>query len=85
MLTRSDPAAISIGDLAFEYGFPETGRFAAYYRAQFGETPSETLRSRGVSTHHKLAFMEQDQRLVRSVVQGEIAESGILAELQRAA
>jgi AraC-like DNA-binding protein len=46
VLTRSDPAAISIGDLAFEYGFPETGRFAAYYRAHFGETPSETLRSR---------------------------------------
>jgi len=47
VLSRSEPAAISIGDLAFEYGFPETGRFAAYYRAHFGETPSETLRSRG--------------------------------------
>jgi len=44
-LTRCDPAAISIADLAFEYGFPEAGRFAAYYRAHFGETPSETLRS----------------------------------------
>ena len=51
VLTRPDPAATSIGDLAFEYGFPEPGRFAAYYRAHFGETPSETLRSRGVSTH----------------------------------
>jgi AraC family ethanolamine operon transcriptional activator len=85
VLTRGDPAAISIGDLAFEHGFPETGRFAAYYRAHFGETPSETLRSRGVSTHHKLVFMEQDRRLVRNLVQGEIAESGLLAELQRAA
>jgi len=44
-LVRSDPAAVSIGDLAFEHGFAETGRFAAYYRAHFGETPSETLRS----------------------------------------
>src|SRR5262249_18801876 len=44
ILRRSDPATISIGDLAFEYGFPQTGRFAAYYRAHFGETPSETLR-----------------------------------------
>jgi AraC family ethanolamine operon transcriptional activator len=44
-LRRCDPATISIGELAFEYGFPETGRFAAYYRAHFGETPSETLRS----------------------------------------
>ena len=49
ILSRSDTAAISIADLAFEYGFVETGRFAAYYRAHFGETPSETLRSRSVS------------------------------------
>jgi AraC family ethanolamine operon transcriptional activator len=46
VLRRCDPATISIGDLAFEYGFPETGRFAAYYRANFGETPSETCRNR---------------------------------------
>jgi AraC family ethanolamine operon transcriptional activator len=46
VLRRCDPATISIGDVAFEYGFPETGRFAAYYRAHFGETPSETCRSR---------------------------------------
>jgi AraC family ethanolamine operon transcriptional activator len=50
VLCRCDPAAISIGDLAFEYGFPEAGRFAAYYRAQFGESPSETCRSRSVIT-----------------------------------
>ena len=49
ILSRCDTPTISIGDLAFEYGFPETGRFAAYYRAHFGETPSETLRSRSVS------------------------------------
>jgi AraC family ethanolamine operon transcriptional activator len=45
VLRRSDPATISIGDVAFENGFPEPGRFAAYYRAHFGETPSETFRS----------------------------------------
>jgi len=45
VLTQCDPAATSIGDLAFEYGFLERGRFAAYYRTHFGETPSETLRS----------------------------------------
>jgi AraC family ethanolamine operon transcriptional activator len=45
VLRRCDPAEISIGDLAFEYGFPETGRFAAYYRHHFGETPSETCLS----------------------------------------
>jgi AraC-like DNA-binding protein len=40
----------SIGDLAFEHGFYEAGRFASYYRTYFGETPSETIRSRPVST-----------------------------------
>jgi hypothetical protein len=28
--------------VAFEHGFPETGQFAAYYPAHYGETPSET-------------------------------------------
>jgi len=46
VLKRCNPSTISIGDLAFEYGFPEPGRFAAYYRAHFGETPSETCLSR---------------------------------------
>jgi AraC-like DNA-binding protein len=49
VLRRSDPATVSIGDLAFEYGFPDTGRFATYYRAFFGETPSETVRARSMS------------------------------------
>jgi AraC family ethanolamine operon transcriptional activator len=42
VLRRSDLGTVSIGDVAFEYGFPEPGRFAAYYRALFGETPSDT-------------------------------------------
>lgn len=46
VLMRSDPATISIGDVAFEYGFSESSRFAAYYRAHFGEKPSDTFRSR---------------------------------------
>ena len=49
ILSRCDTESISIDDLAFEYGFPQTGRFAAYYRAHFGETPSKTLRCRSVS------------------------------------
>jgi len=48
VLRQCDPRTISIGDVAFEYGFPETGRFAAYYRAHFGETPSETCRTSSV-------------------------------------
>jgi AraC family ethanolamine operon transcriptional activator len=48
VLKRCNPATIAIGDLAFEYGFPEPGRFVAYYHAHFGETPSQTLRSKSV-------------------------------------
>jgi AraC family ethanolamine operon transcriptional activator len=51
VLTQCNPAGASIGDLAFEYGFPESGRFAAYYHDHFGETPSETLRSRSGTMH----------------------------------
>src|SRR5215469_11817120 len=45
VLRRSDPATTSIGDVAFEYGFSEPSRFAAYYRSHFGEKPSDTSRS----------------------------------------
>jgi AraC-like DNA-binding protein len=31
--------------VAHAHGFGDAGRFAAYYRAQFGESPSQTLRS----------------------------------------
>ena len=52
VLKRSDPATIAIADLAFEHGFPEPGRFAAYYRAHFGESPSETLRAASLGTRN---------------------------------
>lgn len=44
VLKRSDPATVSVGDVATEYGFSELGRFSAYYRLMFGEYPTETLR-----------------------------------------
>lgn len=44
VLRRCDPETVSIGDIAFDYGFPDAGRFAAYYRAQFRMSPSETCR-----------------------------------------
>ena len=43
-LAAADPRTASVGDIAGAYGFWESGRFAAVYRATFGETPLETLR-----------------------------------------
>lgn len=37
--------ATSIADIARAYGFGHLGRFAAYYKAEFGELPSETVYS----------------------------------------
>ena len=39
-----DPATRSVRQVALRCGFRELGRFAADYRAAFGENPSETLR-----------------------------------------
>jgi AraC-like DNA-binding protein len=52
ILKRNDPA-IPIADIAFEHGFSEPGRFAAYYHSLFGETPSETRRSASTLRTHK--------------------------------
>jgi transcriptional regulator GlxA family with amidase domain len=34
----------TVSIVALDCGFAHFGKFAAYYRARFGETPSETLR-----------------------------------------
>lgn len=44
ILSQRAATDIAITDLAFEHGFPEPGRFSAYYRSIIGETPSQTRR-----------------------------------------
>jgi transcriptional regulator GlxA family with amidase domain len=39
-----DPTTRSVREVAVRCGFRELGRFAADYRAAYGENPSETLR-----------------------------------------
>lgn len=41
----SPGSGVTVTDVATRWGFSHYGRFAATYRARFGETPSQTLRS----------------------------------------
>ncbi len=45
-LLASDHPLVTVARLALQYGFHHLGRFAAAYRAEFGESPGETLRRR---------------------------------------
>jgi AraC-like DNA-binding protein len=45
-LIRADPKAVTITEVASDYGFGELGRFSVQYRALFGESPSASLHRR---------------------------------------
>ncbi|MFI6874657.1 AraC family transcriptional regulator [Streptomyces sp. NPDC050400] len=44
-LRTSAPGTVTVTDVAYQWGFAHLGRFAARYRARFGESPSQTLRA----------------------------------------
>lgn len=44
-LLAADPGATTVTAIASRWGFLHPGRFSVAYRRQFGESPSETLRS----------------------------------------
>jgi AraC family ethanolamine operon transcriptional activator len=46
VLRQSDPAEVTVAEVALQQGFIEPGRFSHYYHSLFGEYPSETLGSR---------------------------------------
>lgn len=45
-LLAASPEAITVTEVAAHWGFSHLGRFAATYRAEYSELPSETLRRR---------------------------------------
>jgi transcriptional regulator GlxA family with amidase domain len=58
-LSLSAPASVTVTEIATRWGFVHLGRFAAAYRAAFGEPPSETLRT--ARAQHSTSYSRTDQ------------------------
>jgi transcriptional regulator GlxA family with amidase domain len=63
-LRRADDSTASVASIAREHQFVELGRFAATYRAAFGETPLTTLRRRAQLCSEKL--LDDSRRSART-------------------
>ena len=55
MLSQGTTNSDTVTQVAMRFGFRELGRFAADYRAAFGESPSQTLRSASAAGNIKRA------------------------------
>jgi AraC-like DNA-binding protein len=51
-LKEGGPGAGSVAEVGRRFGFANLGKFAGYYRRQFGELPSETVSRRSGSSPH---------------------------------
>ncbi|MFT4119703.1 helix-turn-helix domain-containing protein [Bradyrhizobium sp.] len=49
VLRESSPRDTTVTEVALQQGFVELGRFSQYYRAMFGEYPSQTLGASGLT------------------------------------
>lgn len=54
-LIAADETGSCVTQIAFDHGFGHLGRFARYYREEFGENPSTTLRSRASAGLQRLS------------------------------
>ena len=55
VLRDSDPATVTVAQVAIQHGFIELGRFSHYYHSLFGEYPSETLGGRMMRPHEGIS------------------------------